>query len=157
MVKRASSSSLPSISFPILILVLLVFAIIDMADSAPNSSSGSSSPKSAVHIVYTERPQQNEEPEAYHIRTLASVLGRSALSLSLCEIYLFFLSLILKFTVRRLPRRLWFIVTRRPPVDSLLSSLLNRSSKSQVSLLSLFSDMIALILFYIVFVLTCLE
>ncbi|XP_038896852.1 subtilisin-like protease SBT3.6 isoform X2 [Benincasa hispida] len=28
----------------------------------------------AVHIVYTERPH-NEEPEAYHIRTLASVLG----------------------------------------------------------------------------------
>lgn len=27
-----------------------------------------------VHIVYTERPH-NEEPEAYHIRTLASVLG----------------------------------------------------------------------------------
>ncbi|XP_004139693.1 subtilisin-like protease SBT3.6 isoform X1 [Cucumis sativus] len=28
----------------------------------------------AVHIVYTERPH-NEEPEAYHIRTLVSVLG----------------------------------------------------------------------------------
>ncbi|KAL0560591.1 hypothetical protein IC582_001000 [Cucumis melo] len=33
----------------------------------------------AVHIVYTERPH-NEEPEAYHIRTLASVLGRSVFS-----------------------------------------------------------------------------
>ncbi|KAK9906234.1 hypothetical protein M0R45_031197 [Rubus argutus] len=74
MVKRASSS-FPSISIPILILLPLIFAIIDMADSAPNSNSGSSSPKSAVQIVYTERPQQNEEPEAYHIRTLASVLG----------------------------------------------------------------------------------
>ncbi|KAL7246612.1 hypothetical protein ACSBR2_001669 [Camellia fascicularis] len=29
---------------------------------------------SAVHIIYTERPQ-NEDPETYHIRTLASVLG----------------------------------------------------------------------------------
>ncbi|KAA0059501.1 subtilisin-like protease SBT3.6 isoform X1 [Cucumis melo var. makuwa] len=28
----------------------------------------------AVHIVYTERPH-NEAPEAYHIRTLVSVLG----------------------------------------------------------------------------------
>ncbi|XP_022143621.1 subtilisin-like protease SBT3.11 isoform X2 [Momordica charantia] len=28
----------------------------------------------AVHIVYTEKPR-DEEPEAYHIRTLVSVLG----------------------------------------------------------------------------------
>uniref|UniRef100_A0A1D1XUI7 Subtilisin-like protease n=1 Tax=Anthurium amnicola TaxID=1678845 RepID=A0A1D1XUI7_9ARAE len=28
----------------------------------------------AVHIVYTERPE-DDEPEAYHVRTLASVLG----------------------------------------------------------------------------------
>ncbi|PQQ18322.1 subtilisin-like protease SBT3.11 [Prunus yedoensis var. nudiflora] len=44
-----------------------------MADSAPKSVASSS--ESAVHIVYTERPLENEEPEAYHIRTLASVLG----------------------------------------------------------------------------------
>lgn len=31
----------------------------------------------AVHIVYTERAQGEEEPEAFHVRTLASVLGRS--------------------------------------------------------------------------------
>lgn len=30
----------------------------------------------AVHIVYTEQPGEGEEPEAYHLRTLASVLGR---------------------------------------------------------------------------------
>ncbi|CAM8911660.1 unnamed protein product [Rhodiola kirilowii] len=29
----------------------------------------------AVHIIYTEKPQENEEPESYHIRTLTSVLG----------------------------------------------------------------------------------
>ncbi|XXG74087.1 hypothetical protein AAC387_Pa07g2897 [Persea americana] len=29
----------------------------------------------AVHIVYTERAQGEEEPEAFHVRTLASVLG----------------------------------------------------------------------------------
>ncbi|CAM8989197.1 unnamed protein product [Rhodiola kirilowii] len=28
----------------------------------------------AVYIVYTEKPQDNEEPESYHIRTL-SVIG----------------------------------------------------------------------------------
>lgn len=41
----------------------------------------SSVPKSvsaAVHIVYTERPQQ-EDLEIYHLRTLSSVLGRSLL------------------------------------------------------------------------------
>ena len=37
----------------------------------------------AVHIVYTERPH-NEEPEAYHIRTLASVLGRFVFSSTSC-------------------------------------------------------------------------
>uniref|UniRef100_A0A7N0SVR4 Inhibitor I9 domain-containing protein n=1 Tax=Kalanchoe fedtschenkoi TaxID=63787 RepID=A0A7N0SVR4_KALFE len=29
----------------------------------------------AVHIIYTEKPHDNEEPESYHIRTLTSVLG----------------------------------------------------------------------------------
>lgn len=33
----------------------------------------------AVHIVYTEKPR-DEEPEAYHIRTLVSVLGRFVFS-----------------------------------------------------------------------------
>ncbi|OMO59521.1 Proteinase inhibitor I9 [Corchorus capsularis] len=46
-----------------------------MAESGDSTKSSSSSGSaSAVHIVYTERPQ-DEEPEAYHIRTLASVLG----------------------------------------------------------------------------------
>ncbi|CAK7323559.1 unnamed protein product [Dovyalis caffra] len=43
-----------------------------MADSVP--STADSSKPASVQIVYTERPQ-DEEPEAYHIRTLASVLG----------------------------------------------------------------------------------
>ncbi|XP_022878986.1 subtilisin-like protease SBT3.17 [Olea europaea var. sylvestris] len=34
----------------------------------------SSSSEAKVHIVYTERPE-DEEPEAYHIKTLTSVLG----------------------------------------------------------------------------------
>ncbi|CAI9764080.1 unnamed protein product [Fraxinus pennsylvanica] len=34
----------------------------------------SSSSEAKVHIVYTERPE-GEEPEAYHIKTLTSVLG----------------------------------------------------------------------------------
>ncbi|CAK9309679.1 unnamed protein product [Citrullus colocynthis] len=51
-----------------------------MANSAAMSGQSLSIPvvsnfaSPAVHIVYTEKPH-NEEPEAYHIRTLASVLG----------------------------------------------------------------------------------
>ncbi|CAN0858942.1 Subtilisin-like protease SBT3.11 [Linum grandiflorum] len=63
-------------------LVVVVFAFIviiaAMADSAPSvvqPDSSSSSADAAVHIVYVERLEGNEEPEAYHIRTLASVLG----------------------------------------------------------------------------------
>ncbi|KAH8490178.1 hypothetical protein H0E87_022634 [Populus deltoides] len=41
-----------------------------MAESVPSTADSSKS----VQIVYTEKPQ-DEEPEAYHIRTLASVLG----------------------------------------------------------------------------------
>ncbi|GAU34330.1 hypothetical protein TSUD_20370 [Trifolium subterraneum] len=37
-----------------------------------DSDSSSSAP--AVHIIYTEKPQE-EEPETYHIRTLTAVLG----------------------------------------------------------------------------------
>ncbi|KAJ6694652.1 hypothetical protein OIU74_013888 [Salix koriyanagi] len=44
-----------------------------MAKSVP--SMADSSAAASVQIVYTKRPQ-HEEPEAYHIRTLASVLGR---------------------------------------------------------------------------------
>ncbi|KAI5567606.1 hypothetical protein POPTR_013G112800v4 [Populus trichocarpa] len=58
-------------SSPSLILLLLVvFFVIKMAESVPSTADSSKS----VQIVYTEKPQ-DEEPEAYHIRTLASVLG----------------------------------------------------------------------------------
>ncbi|CAN1301947.1 Subtilisin-like protease SBT3.17 [Linum perenne] len=61
-------------------LLLLVFfsAIFIMADSTPSVvHPASSSADAAVHIVYTERPDGNEQPEAFHIRTLTSVLGSS--------------------------------------------------------------------------------
>ncbi|XP_027365789.1 subtilisin-like protease SBT3.17 isoform X2 [Abrus precatorius] len=59
----------------LVILVFLALVCIAMSDSAAkplDQHASGSSP--AVHIVYTERPQ-NEEPEAYHIRTLSAVLG----------------------------------------------------------------------------------
>ncbi|KAF9670641.1 hypothetical protein SADUNF_Sadunf13G0090000 [Salix dunnii] len=80
--KRAKFSLFSS---PSLILLLIVFIfVIKMAEAVPSTAdpvpstadpvpSTVDSSKS-VQIVYTERPQ-DEEPEAYHIRTLASVLG----------------------------------------------------------------------------------
>ncbi|KAK1361428.1 Inhibitor I9 domain-containing protein [Heracleum sosnowskyi] len=41
-----------------------------MAESSVPSSTG----EAAVHIIYTEKPT-DQEPEAYHLKTLASVLG----------------------------------------------------------------------------------
>ncbi|KAL5776418.1 hypothetical protein ACOSP7_009344 [Xanthoceras sorbifolium] len=49
--------------------LLLLFSLIEMAESARSAPSSS-----AVHIIYTERPQ-DEEPEAYHMRILSSVVG----------------------------------------------------------------------------------
>lgn len=56
-----------------ILILLLVFSSISvlMAEDAVPKTDGSP----AVHIVYTEKPE-GEDPEAYHIRTLASVLGR---------------------------------------------------------------------------------
>ncbi|CAI9114752.1 OLC1v1015545C1 [Oldenlandia corymbosa var. corymbosa] len=45
------------------------FSSISMAESQNPSSS-----EAKVHIVYTERPQ-DQEPEAYHVQTLSNVLG----------------------------------------------------------------------------------
>ncbi|XP_015896782.3 subtilisin-like protease SBT3.11 [Ziziphus jujuba] len=65
-------------------LVLISIVWIGMADSSPKlgvegDSSSSTTPaavsESAVHIIYTEQPPNNEEPESFHIRTLASVFG----------------------------------------------------------------------------------
>ena len=56
--------------FLIFCLIISLCCLIEMAESGDLSKSSSS----AVHIVYTEKPQ-DEQPEAYHIRTLASVLG----------------------------------------------------------------------------------
>ncbi|GLT68223.1 hypothetical protein SLA2020_404750 [Shorea laevis] len=53
----------------------LLFISLAMAESAPIAKPlDSSSSPATVQIVYTERPQ-NEEPEAFHIRTLTAVLG----------------------------------------------------------------------------------
>ncbi|KAG5245489.1 subtilisin protease [Salix suchowensis] len=58
-------------SSPLILLLGLIF-VIRMAKSVPSMADSSSA--ASVQIVYTKRPQ-HEEPEAYHIRTLASVVG----------------------------------------------------------------------------------
>ena len=66
-------SSFP-LCFVLLFSISLNLILSSSAMSAQSVDSASASP--AVHIVYMEKPR-DEEPEAYHIRTLASVLGRS--------------------------------------------------------------------------------
>ncbi|XP_022935862.1 subtilisin-like protease SBT3.13 isoform X1 [Cucurbita moschata] len=75
MMKSSVSSSFP----PILVLLFsislnLFLSSAVMSDQSASIPVVSNFASPAVHIVYTERPH-NEEPEAYHIRTLASVLG----------------------------------------------------------------------------------
>lgn len=50
-----------------------------MADTSSPKPGDSSADKATVHIVYTEQPKNDEEAEAFHIRTLASVVGRFSL------------------------------------------------------------------------------
>ncbi|TYJ01260.1 hypothetical protein E1A91_A13G141400v1 [Gossypium mustelinum] len=67
--------------FPILFCsIIALCCLIQMAESTDATKSSSAAAvaaggtDAAVHIVYTERPQ-DEQPEAYHIRTLSNVLG----------------------------------------------------------------------------------
>lgn len=63
-----------SLSSFVLVISVLISSSVAMAEV---SGDGDSSSSAAVHIIYTEKPL-NEEPEAFHLRTLSSVLGRSA-------------------------------------------------------------------------------
>ncbi|XP_062164112.1 subtilisin-like protease SBT3.11 [Alnus glutinosa] len=58
------------------IFSFLLLISLAMAESTPAAKplDSSSSSSATVQIVYTERPQ-DEEPEAFHIRTLTAVLG----------------------------------------------------------------------------------
>ncbi|XP_057750949.1 subtilisin-like protease SBT3.4 [Arachis stenosperma] len=60
-----------------LVFLALSLNCIAMSDSAAktlDSEALSSAPAASIQIVYTEKPH-DEEPEAYHIRTLSAVLG----------------------------------------------------------------------------------
>ena len=138
-----------SLSSFVLVISVLISSSVAMAEV---SGDGDSSSSAAVHIIYTEKPL-NEEPEAFHLRTLSSVLGRSVwfprktpnfaffnfLPPSFSHRPNWFLILIApKFSMviaRRLPRRLSYTVTRTPLVDSPPSWHPSRFRKSQVSVL----------------------
>ncbi|KAL6316758.1 hypothetical protein AAG906_020442 [Vitis piasezkii] len=60
-----------SLSSFVLVISVLISSSVAMAEV---SGDGDSSSSAAVHIIYTEKPL-NEEPEAFHLRTLSSVLG----------------------------------------------------------------------------------
>lgn len=76
----------------LIIFALLPLITIAMSDSIDSDSSSSSAP--AVHIIYTEKPQE-EEPEAYHIRTLTAVFGRFVILSTSPVLILFRLSIYL--------------------------------------------------------------
>ena len=135
-----------------LLFVLVSFFAVSistaMADSVEASSThsiASSMPSSppAVHIVYTETPP-DENPKDFHIRTLASALGRfvsyfsllSGSCFSKCKWRRSDQCFFPAFPVKRLPRMRLFTVTRRLLVDSLQSSLPTRFLEFPVSLAS---------------------
>ncbi|KAJ4909481.1 hypothetical protein Rs2_04102 [Raphanus sativus] len=68
---QTSSSATPPArrSLCLILLVLTLLSSITMAESTGEASS-----EAKVHIVYTEKPT-DEEPKEYHLRTLSSALG----------------------------------------------------------------------------------
>ncbi|XP_022981652.1 subtilisin-like protease SBT3.6 [Cucurbita maxima] len=62
-------------SFPFYLVFFFTISLTFLLTSATQfDKSAPESAPSRVHIIYTERPL-NENPEAYHIRILTSVLG----------------------------------------------------------------------------------
>ncbi|KAL5711339.1 hypothetical protein ACHQM5_021804 [Ranunculus cassubicifolius] len=59
---------------PLIIFIVSIFLIAITTTTTMAAESGTGSKDAAVHIIYCEKPE-GEEPEAYHIRTLTSVLG----------------------------------------------------------------------------------
>ncbi|MGI4421833.1 protease inhibitor I9 family protein, partial [Klebsiella pneumoniae] len=57
-----------------LLLLSLIWSFTSSSSIIAAMAENPSKSEASVHIIYTEKPE-NEEPEAYHIRTLASVVG----------------------------------------------------------------------------------
>lgn len=64
------------------ILLLSILFIAAMADSQSTSDA-------KVYIVYTERPEEGVEHEDFHLKTLASVVGRYPFTFLVCSLSYF--------------------------------------------------------------------
>ncbi|XP_038719573.1 subtilisin-like protease SBT3.17 [Tripterygium wilfordii] len=63
-----------NIESPMRLTLSLYFTLLVLSLVSIHMAEAASLPESKVHIVYTEQPK-DEESEAYHIRTLSSVVG----------------------------------------------------------------------------------
>ena len=72
-----SSISFLAIASLVLVLFSTVSIVSPMAEAATKLQEEPQKEEAAVNIVYVAKPE-GEEPEAFHIRTLAAVLGRSS-------------------------------------------------------------------------------
>ena len=96
-------ASQPQSVFPVFFVALFPLICIAMSDSAAktlDSQAPPSPPVAAVHIVYTEKPQ-DEDPEAYHIRTLSAVLGRCVIVILLPGFQFFLFSFFFGEKIKR--------------------------------------------------------
>ncbi|XP_065049223.1 subtilisin-like protease SBT3.17 [Musa acuminata AAA Group] len=69
-----SSISFLAIASLVLVLFCTVSIVSPMAEAATKLQEAPQKEEAAVNIVYVAKPE-GEEPEAFHIRTLAAVLG----------------------------------------------------------------------------------
>ncbi|CAL9062654.1 subtilisin-like protease SBT3.17 [Musa acuminata AAA Group] len=74
--KESMRSSISFLAIASLVLVLFstVSIVSPMAEAATKLQEAQEEEEAAVNIVYVAKPE-GEEPEAFHIRTLAAVLG----------------------------------------------------------------------------------
>ncbi|CAD5189495.1 unnamed protein product [Musa acuminata subsp. malaccensis] len=74
--KESTGSSISFLAIASLVLVLFstVSIVSPMAEAATKLQEAQEKEEAAVNIVYVAKPE-GEEPEAFHIRTLAAVLG----------------------------------------------------------------------------------
>ncbi|THU59656.1 hypothetical protein C4D60_Mb07t04360 [Musa balbisiana] len=71
---KRSSISFLAIASLVLVLFSTVSILSPMAEAATKLQEATQEEEAAVNIVYVAKPE-GEEPEAFHIRTLAAVLG----------------------------------------------------------------------------------
>lgn len=83
------TSSVPGRSLYLLNLIIIVVVLSLSASITMAESTGEASSEAKVHIIYTEKPT-DEEPKDYHLRTLSSALGRSVKKKKKNTIFLYF-------------------------------------------------------------------